>query len=317
MMEGEATTVVLGVDGGGSRTRAILMGQDRKVLSRGEGGASNHQSVGEGAARKGLAEAIGTALAAASGVHPSYACWGMAGLDREEDKAFLEHMADEITPGVPTRIVHDATIALAGGTGGKREGVVIVAGTGSVIVGWHSDGRTARVGGWGHMLGDEGSGYAIAREGLNRATLALDGRAPCSRLPEAFARAAGVESFQTLASRLYLETWRAPQLAALAPVVIQAATDGDAVAATVIEHASGELAQGAVTVIRRLGMETAEFEVILAGGVFEGSECMQAQVAEVIRRTAPGAVVRLPRAEAVLGAGLLALHFLQESKRDG
>lgn len=299
----------LGVDGGGSKTSAVVVNSAGDVCARGEGGPSNHQSIGVAAAEEGVRTAVEAACSSAGHVSLVHACWGMAGLDREEDARILQAMADRLTPGVPTRMVHDATIALAGGTGGKREGVVLIAGTGSVFVGWHPDGRTARAGGWGHRLGDEGSGHAIALEGLRRATLAIDGRGAESILPQAFARATGVATFTELVNRIYLETWTAPQVAALAPVVVQAASEGDCVGQEVLSHAARELAHGAAVVIQKLGLEEDAFEVILSGGVFQSAERIRTQVQNLIHQTAPQADVRLPRAEPVIGAALLARHF--------
>jgi N-acetylglucosamine kinase len=233
----------------------------------------------------------------------------MAGLDRAEDEQILRGILDDLLPGIRTRLVHDTEIALVGGTSGKREGVVVIAGTGSIAVGYDGTGRTVRAGGWGHILGDEGSGYQIAQRGVNAATRARDGRGPATSLLESLPKAAGVASLEDLASRIYLEGWTAAQVAALAPVVLDAAAAGDAVARGLVAAAGHELSRAAVAVVRGLGRdEGARFEVVLSGGVFGGSAELVEAVREEINAFAPGADVHLPKKEPVVGAAWLALE---------
>ncbi len=178
----EGRAFVLGIDGGATRTVCLIADEAGTEVARAVGGPSNHQAVGVEAARRALAQAIAQACDAAGNPPLAAACWGMAGLDRPEDGRILNALAAELLPGVPVAVVHDADIALVGGAGGSRVGVVVIAGTGSIAAGYDIAGRTARAGGWGHVLGDEGSGYDIARRGLNAATRASDGRAPATAL---------------------------------------------------------------------------------------------------------------------------------------
>lgn len=306
---------VLGVDGGGSRTIALVLDGQGREIGRGQGGPSNHQSVGIDAAREGLEEAITTALRAAG--HPALAaaCLGMAGLDRPEDQHILEEMAGVVLPEVSAEVVHDATIALVGGTGGKRVGVVVIAGTGSIAVGYDASGRMARAGGWGHLLGDEGSGYDLARRALIAATRAHDGRGPATTLTHRLPAAAGVDTLEALANRVYLEGWTTPRLAWLAPVVFSAAEAGDAVASQIVSEAAAELGLAAVAVIRTLGLEAQDVEVVLAGGVFQGGPMLTEGVGQVIHRTAPRAAVHLAEREAVWGAAWMALDKARAASR--
>jgi N-acetylglucosamine kinase len=186
--------------------------------------------------------------------------------------------------------------------------VVVIAGTGSIAVGYDGAGRKARAGGWGHVLGDEGSGYQIAQRGLNAATRARDGRGPATALLERLPQAAGAASLEGLASRIYLEGWSAAQIAALAPIVLDAAGEGDAVARGIVASSGHELSRAAVAVIRTLGIDDARFEVVLSGGIFAGSPAVVEAVGEEVRAFAPGAEVHLPRHEPVVGAILLALR---------
>jgi N-acetylglucosamine kinase-like BadF-type ATPase len=297
---------VLGLDGGGTRTTCVVLDDRGREIGRGLGGPSNHQSVGIEAAQQALAEAVAAARQAGGDLPLAAACFGMAGLDREEDLHILRRIAQAVLPGVPVEIVHDADIALVGGTGGGRSGVVVIAGTGSVAVGFTADGRTARTGGWGHILGDEGSGYDLARRGLNAASRAVDGRGPATILSLRLPQAAGVATLEALADRVYLEGWTAAQVASLAPAVLASAEEGDEVAGEIVRAAGHELALAAVSVIRALGMEEQIFEVVLSGGIFKDSEQMVGAVRSEVALAAVNASVIRPRYEPVLGAAWLA-----------
>lgn len=304
---------VLGLDGGGSRTVCIVADAEGRELGRGLSGSSNHQSVGVEAARKAIAEAMAGARQAADDPPLAAACLGMAGLDRAEDVEILHALLEPLLPGTRLRLVHDAEIALVGGTGGRKQGVVVIAGTGSIAVGFDGAGKTARAGGWGHVLGDEGSGYQIAQRGLNAATRARDGRGPATSLLERLPSSAGTGSLEKLASRIYLEGWSAAQVAALAPIVLGAAADGDAVARGIVASSGHELSRAAVSVIRALRVDETRVEVVLSGGVFAGSAELVEAVQKEIRAFAPQADVHLPRREPVVGAIWLALQAARET----
>lgn len=302
---------VLGLDGGGSKTICVILDSSVSEIARGVSGASNHQSVGVEQSAEALREAIESARAAAANPPIICACWGMAGLDRPEDEEIIQGVAARLLPDTPVEVVHDSTIALVGGTGGNRSGVVIIAGTGSIAVGYHPSGRMERAGGWGHLLGDEGSGYQIALQGLNAATRARDGRTQVTRLVNDLPALTRTGSMEELASRIYLEDWSAAQIADLAPAVLTAAVKGDPAAEQIVQRAAEELAFAARIVVDKLEMQSDPFNVVLAGGIFKGSEEMVKKVRELILKFAPTAEVNLPKFEPVIGAGMIALQSLQ------
>jgi len=307
-----AKLVVLGLDGGGSRTVCIVAGEKGRELGRALSGSSNHQSVGVEAAKRAIAEAVTGAREAAGDPPLAAACLGMAGLDRGEDERVLRGLLTPLFGGARLRLVHDAEIALVGGTGGRKEGVIVIAGTGSIAVGFNGAGRAVRSGGWGHLLGDEGSGYQIAQRGLNAATRARDGRGATTSLVESLPEAVGVASVEDLASRIYLEGWPVGQVAALAPLVLAAAAEGDAVARGIVANAGHELSRAAVAVIRALKIDDTRFEVVLSGGIFGGSPVLVEAVREEITAFAPDADVHLPRHEPAIGALWLALEAARD-----
>lgn len=316
MSSKNSTFFVFGLDGGGSRTLGVILDERGREISRGQGGPSNHQSVGVEAASKAIADALTTTIDAAGNPPLAAACWGMAGLDRPEDEHILKQIAERLLPQVHVEVVHDSTIALVGGTDGKRVGVVIIAGTGSIAVGYHPSGRIARASGWGHLLGDEGSGHFIALRGLNAATRAHDGRGPMTTLVDRLIEAVNVPTLEELANRIYLEGWTAPEVAALAPVILKAAEEGDEQAALIVNEAGMELALAARVVIEALGMVNDAFEVVLSGGIFKGSPRMVEIIQQKLRDVNTRAEVILPRQEPVIGAGLIALEVFRLKGRE-
>jgi N-acetylglucosamine kinase len=310
MIKRENQTFVLGLDGGGSHTQCVILDESGNERGRGVGGASNHHSVGAEGAKQAIAEATRNALKASENPSLSAACWGMAGLDWPEDERIIQQIAEELLPELTVKVVHDSTIALVGGTGGKNSGIVIISGTGSIVVGYHPSGRTERASGWGHLLGDEGSGHYIALRGLNAATRAHDGRDRETSLVQDFVEETGEASFEDLANRIYLEDWSPPEIAALAPVVLSAADQGDVVSVDIVDRAAEELALAARVVIEKLGMEEDVFDVVLSGGIFVGSNRIFTGTQERISSFAPKMTATLPIQEPLIGAGMIALQSL-------
>jgi len=304
---------VLGVDGGGSKTVCVLLDADRRELARGEGGPSDHYTVGYAKAREALRTAIVTTLEtsrlAAESV--SAICLGMAGVDRPEDEQIIHQMVQEIIPVPRVRVVNDAVIALVGGVG-RPYGVAIISGTGSIAYGINARGQTRRAGGWGYLLGDEGSGYDIGRRAMQAALRAHDGRGQPTRLLPMLLAHLNLTRIQDLMALVYLQGFERHQIAALVPLVEQAAREGDPIARDILRGAAEELALAARAVIRGLEMEDEAFDVVLVGGVFKTGMCLLEVRARVLD-AAPRANVVLPRHEPVIGAALLALDLACEA----
>jgi N-acetylglucosamine kinase-like BadF-type ATPase len=241
------------------------------------------------------------------GVHEFLASrLGVAGTDRSRlRQMLLDGMRGSFGD---TAIVSDAASALAGGTG-CRPGVVVIAGTGSIAYGENRLGETARAGGWGWRLGDEGSGYTIGLKAIMAALRAHDGRGPETVLKRKIVTHLGLESIDGIIDWVY-EPGREPRdVAYLVPLVREAEAEGDAAAALVMAEAGAELGLVANAVIRRLGLEGG-FPVSLNGGVFKQPSGYIMAFEEVVRREAPGCELVKPRMPPLLGSGLLALKSL-------
>ena len=165
-------------------------------------------------------------------------------------------------------VTGDSTLLLAAGTP-AGVGVAVVAGTGSMAFARGADGQTYRAGGWGPLMGDEGSGYAVATAGLRAAARAADGRGPATALTDRLLAAYGLGRVEDLIGVVYRESDRA-EIAALAPVVLALADEGDPVAAGIAQDAAVELAAAAAAAARPLGL-TAPIPVALAGGLLVSS----------------------------------------------
>jgi N-acetylglucosamine kinase-like BadF-type ATPase len=262
-----APSLLLGVDAGGSKTLALVADSTGYVLGRGLAGSANYQSVGFPVASVELSRAITRALADAGLTQESVvaAVLGLAGVDRPEDKALYLQWAAGFLPAATVQIVNDAALVLAAGTPAGW-GLALICGTGAIAVGRTPDGRTTRAGGWGPLLGDEGSGYALGRAALQAVMRAYDGRASRTVLTTGILSAWGLPSPDALVRRVYQEAVGPAEIAALAPVVEAAAAEGDETALAITRTAGEELALALWAVARQLEL-SAPVPCALAGGV--------------------------------------------------
>ncbi len=270
--------LLLGLDGGGSKTLALLADASGNVLGRGTAGSSNYQNIGPEAAWAALDEAIAAASAAAgiAAAVPTAVCLGLAGVDRAEDRELFESWAAVRFGGAPVVIANDAELVLAAGTP-DGWGIALISGTGSIVFGRNRSGQLARAGGWGHIMGDEGSGYAIGAAALRAILWAFDGRGPETALAASVLAHWSLASPTDLVGQVYREHSSTAEIAGLAALVDQAASDGDEVARTILARAGRELAVTVEAVARRLDMATgAPLPCALAGGAIVRGRSLRA-----------------------------------------
>ncbi len=273
--------ILIGIDGGGSKTTALIADRDGNILGRGMAGTSNYLVIGAEAAYAALDAAV-AAAAGGRAVSPAALCLGMAGAARPADQAVLRAWADARYPGVPVVITHDARLALAAGTP-EGWGVAVLCGTGSMVYGEDAHGQVARADGWGYLLGDDGSGYAIGRAALRAVARAADGRGPQTALTEAILDHWSLAQPQDLIGHVYKST-QCADIAALAALVQAVALQGDAVAEAILQDAGRELAIAVDAVVRRLAL-TGAIPCALTGSVIlRGQSVRAAFVAATIER---------------------------------
>lgn len=295
---------VIGLDGGGTATRAALAdGHGRELLRlAGPAGLIDPREPGATAAMlirliRDLAAEAGTTLPV-DGL-----CAGLAGAGvTSHRKRVREELA---AAGIADRIVvlPDGEVALEGALAGSP-GVLLVAGTGSSAWGRGEDGQVARCGGWGTLVGDEGSGHAIGRAALRAALLAVDGRGETTALLPELLAALAVEEPEEVPA------WAARaakgEVAALAPLVIRVAEAGDAAAGGILDTAAADLARHVDTVVERLGPWSAPVSVVFHGGVLR-EPAVAARVEQRLRSGAVPIALRGAAADPVTGALRIAL----------
>ena len=297
---------VVGVDGGQSSTLALVVSLEGDILGVGRAGPANHISEpgGPERRRRALSDAIVGAFQAAglTDRRVAAACCGMTGkLD------LVEEILRDVLIVDKARAVRDVATALAGGTAGQP-GVVVISGTGSVALGMAADGRSVEVGGWGYLMGDEGSGYAIGIKALSAATAAHDRRAPATGLVSAIPAHFGCSDLWTVHPRIYSGELGRPEIAGIARVVGDAANAGDEVARTILGIAGQDLAAHVLAVLTGLNALDQPMAVATAGGVWQaGAPLLDPFRAAVVSR-APGVRIHPPIFPPVVGAALLALR---------
>jgi glucosamine kinase len=257
--------VFLGIDGGGSKTSCII-GDEKSVLGAGNSAGSNVVRVGERRARKSLGAAIRQACAAAN-IAPEQierTCVGIAGGTLPEIAAVVHRVVSEFVSG-EIIVVGDMVIAMQAAFG-DGPGVIVIAGTGSIAYGRNSKSQTARAGGWGFAISDEGSGHWIGRSAVAACMRAYDEAAMESTgmLFESIMKSWGV----TTREQLVIAANKSPDFAALLPAVVSSSNAGDDTARVVLTQAGAELAAlGKIAIARLFGGGEA-VPVAVSGGVF-------------------------------------------------
>ncbi|XP_008799089.2 N-acetyl-D-glucosamine kinase-like [Phoenix dactylifera] len=299
--------VILGVDGGATSTVCVCLvaampsagplPESLPILSRAVAGCSNHNSVGETAARKTLEEVMAEALskACSSRAAVQAVCLAVSGVNHPTDQQrILDWLRDIFPSHVKFYVENDSVAALASGTMGKLHGCVLIAGTGTIAYGFTEDGREARAAGAGPVLGDWGSGYGIAAQALTAVIRAHDGRGPQTKLTENILNILGLSSPDELIGWTYADpSWA--RIAALVPVVVSSAEDGDEVANKVLYVAVQELVDSVIAVVRRLRLCGEDgkdpFPLVMVGGVLEANKRWDIgkEVINRISKVCPGA----------------------------
>jgi N-acetylglucosamine kinase-like BadF-type ATPase len=296
---------VLGIDAGGTKTVCLLADANGTILAEARAGGANLQAVGELEVEKVLHDVMERAIGDRQ-LLPSVICLGVAGVDRPDDAAAIRGLMRRIGYKARVLIANDALIALVAGVA-HDPGVVIIAGTGSIAYGRNAQDEAARAGGWGYVLGDEGSGYWIGRHALRAVVRHADGRGrPTALTPHVF-RHFGVSRAQELVHAIYHRNLRPSAIAAVTRAVQQAADEGDEVALNILSVGARELAGCAASVVRQLGLADGTFSFVLAGGTLQSLPRLAAELQPMLHDLAPHApVTRLDR-EPAFGAVTLAI----------
>ncbi|KAJ1694976.1 hypothetical protein LUZ63_011674 [Rhynchospora breviuscula] len=319
--------VVLGVDGGTTNTVCVCLpygstGQV-KCLSRAVAGCSNRNSVGENAAMETLENVMKEALSMAGRdcSEVRAVCLAVSGVNHPSDqKRLLDWLRGKFPSHVKFYVENDAVAALASGTMGKLHGCVLIAGTGSIAYGITEDGREARAAGAGPVLGDWGSGYGIAAQALTAVIKAHDGRGPLTSLTDNILKELQLSSPDEVIGWTYADaSWA--RIAALVPVVVSSAIEGDEVANKILHESVRDLADCVIAVVRRLQLcgedGKGRFPLVMVGGVLESNKKWDIgkEVTQCISKIYPGVNPIQPEVEPAVGAALLAWHMCTKENK--
>lgn len=288
--------VIAGIDGGGTHTRLELRDEENRLLSRTEFGPFNLNAIGEAAFRRLLRQVF-----AACGDMADCArlCVGGAGISNPAVGAILGQELERAGFSGMWKLCGDQEIALRGAMDGP--GIAVIAGTGSICFGKNQAGQTARSGGFGHLIDDGGSGYALGRDVLSTAVQALDGRCPDTAILERVYHRLGREDPGAIVSFVYDETTDKAAIARFSSIALALAEEGNPTAQAILNRGAGELYALAAAVQRRLGLEGRP--IALLGGLLSGENPYRRAV---VRKLADLGTVIYPAHDALWGAAQMA-----------
>lgn len=260
-------TRVVGVDGGGTWTRAVVMDEGGLELARAEGPPALVDPVNPRATIGVITHLCRQVLGDAGGLHAATALWaGIAGAGNEPVRSEVEQALREADMAELVGVGTDADAAFHDAFP-SESGILLISGTGSIAIGRGADGTTVRIGGWGVLLGDEGSGYAMGMAALRAVVRAEDERSMATQLRDPILFELGVRRPGELIR--WIAGAEKREVAALVPIVCGAADAGDEVAGIIVENAVEDLVAHVLTLVRRLGPWPGRPAVALSGGLLE------------------------------------------------
>jgi len=304
--------LVIGIDGGGTATRAAILDSEQRLIAQGIAGPSNPLRIGIANAASAVRDAVDQACGA-TGIQRDEllaAAIGLAGVRRRDIRDRMrEALVDCL--GIETlELVTDGDIALYGVTGGGP-GLVVIAGTGSICCGMNSQRKRICAGGWGPIVGDEGGAAWISRKALQAVAKAADERGPKTSLTAAACEYFRLSSPDDLSTAIYAPSMTNDRLAGFAKLVVQTARKGDEMARDIVAEAGRELGLAAAAVIRKLRMERDGFPVACVGGMFAAGDLMLEPLRREIMRIAKKASLAQPLYPPAIAAARMAHGLLR------
>lgn len=310
---------VIGIDGGGTKTAAMLADMQGNVIAEETAGASNFQIIGTDKSADVLLDLIRKCCKAAGCSFADVQCIvaGLTGAGRDSDKKQMNDalvaLAKENRITLNQVVIEsDARIALEGAFRGQA-GIILIAGTGSIAFAKDHSGAIYRTGGWGRLLGDEGSGHTIGRDGLNAVTRHLDGRGKETLLTKLVAKEFGLSSQEKIIAAVYREQF---DVASVAPLVIQTAQKGDAECARILNKATFELSEHVRALVKKIEKSARVVRKIplsFVGSVITSDNVLTKILANKITFSLPQITVVKPQTTPAYGAVLMAIQALKES----
>ncbi len=298
---------LLGIEAGGTRTVALCTTVDGQCLRRAEFGPGNHRLLSD----RQLSELFQEIAVFCP--QPNSIGMGMAGLRDQEDERRLRLILGGIWPAVPLNLSHDLETALLADAPKKNIArVVVISGTGSCCYGRSKTGRTTKLGGWGHILGDKGSGYEIGLRALKAVVYYFDRDGKWSRLGQSILRELLLNRPDDLIP--WVQSATKDQVAALAELVFEEAAGRDPIARDILQGAAATLAKDALACLNRISKKSAPVEIALRGSVFSKQPAFAKKVGRLIRSQSPQVRIITEKREGAWGAIQLARAVFDPSR---
>lgn len=303
---------VIGVDGGGTKTRGAIAELTGEVLAEFEVGSTNYNSNPFDVVKANMKELVDTLVAkvAATAGDVAAIVMGLSGCDRPEDKPVFINLSAELLPNAKCLPVNDAIIALFGGAGAAH-GIQVIAGTGSIAYGFDGPEKSMRCGGWGNILGDEGSGWALGHFAIRAMIQAHDGISPQTKISEKVLAALEIPAPPALLGWLRsLQNVKA-EVAGLSRFVFEAAAEGDEVALAIMKQEAREIAKQAARVGNVMFAGRTDYKVVVGGGNLRGNAQYFKMFSDDLAELLPGIEVVKPAKEPVEGAVMYAQSLVK------
>ncbi len=302
---------ILGVDGGASKTLAVLADETGEVHGVGRAGNGNHQGpAGLAGALTEIRTAIDQAQNTAGGIEIDAAYFCLAGADLPEDFTLLRPVLEEQHFARQIDLHNDSIAALRSGSDNPNA-VTVIVGSGTNAAGRNARGEEIRLAALGWYSGDQGGGGDIARKAVWSVARAQDGRGQRTALEALVLGALGVADADAMIRRFYLEGISDGEVRALAPLVFKAANAGDPVARDIVIGQAQEVAVTATALLRRLDLLETEADVVLGGSIFKGEgNLLMDTIRRELGKSAPLARIVRPEVEPVIGALFCGMDML-------
>lgn len=303
----------IGIDGGGTKTQCVLCDENLKVIYETQAGPSNFLTIGTETVSQTILNLIEKCCEhqQISSNQIKGIVLGTTGAGRESDAQKLERVVNELIESknlskLNFKVVSDARIALEAAFSGQA-GSILIAGTGSIMFGKDTSGTVHRVGGFGRLIGDEGSGLAIGRKGLNILSKYYDGRGKHSKLKEKLESIFSITDQTSLITKVYSENL---QIQKVAPLVLESANEGDELCKNILEEETNELILHIAAMAKKTNNE--RMKLVFIGGMISNENVFSKMLKEKLKLFLPNINLQLPDNPPEIGAVILAKQLSEK-----
>lgn len=296
---------VIGIDGGGTKTLAYIGNLKGEIIATTSSGPSNYHSVGINRTKQSLTQIVETLCRYAdiSNEDLEMVSLGLAGVDRPDDKKIVTEIVESI---VKSKIkLHNDVVSELVGANGKSYGVITISGTGSISYGIDSKGKSVRSGGWGHIIGDEGSGYDIGRKALVSILRAYDKRDKETLLTKKVLDFLNLKTVNDIIGYVYNKDITREHIAKIAPIVLEGANENDITSKNILNEAVDSLVEITEIVINQLEFENT-ISLTYGGGILKKNKYVQNKFIETLNMKIDKVNVTQPQFDGAIGSLLIA-----------